>query len=77
VFCETCNNLKATTCNKCPYAFQCEGCLCAYPETVKQNRVVLTLDGSTADTIRSATGLNLREGVEKILRAVADRKVKI
>ncbi len=77
VFCETCNNLKATTCNKCPYAFQCEGCIWAHPENVKQNRVILTLDEATADTLRSMMGLDLRTGTEKILRAVADGRLKI
>jgi 5-methylcytosine-specific restriction endonuclease McrA len=77
VFCETCNNFKATTCNKCPYAFQCEGCIWAHPEKVRQNRVILTLDETTANTLRSVTGLDLRAGAEKILRAVANGKLKI
>ena len=77
VFCETCNNLKATTCNKCPYAFQCENCIWAYPEKARQNRVILTLDETTANALRSVTGLDLRAGAEKILRAVADGKAKI
>jgi 5-methylcytosine-specific restriction endonuclease McrA len=32
LFCTTCNNLKATACQRCPLKFRCECCTWAHPE---------------------------------------------
>jgi len=66
-FCETCNNLKANICNKCPYGYRCDTCIWAFPETVRSRRIVLVLPDQAVDKLRKRFGQDLDKGISDFL----------
>ena len=67
LFCETCNNLKANICNRCPYGHHCDGCIWAFPEKVRSRRIVLVLPDETIQKLRKRFGDNITEALTDLL----------
>lgn len=51
ILCQTCNNIKNSTCRHCPYSFRCDRCEWAYPEKTDSKRVILHLDQDLLDKL--------------------------
>jgi hypothetical protein len=68
IFCQTCNNRKNSVCRKCPYGFKCDSCIWAYPEKVRDRRIILHLDPETTTCLRAIVGgKNLEDVVTELI----------
>lgn len=68
ILCQTCNNLKNSTCRRCPYNFRCSNCIWAYPEMAGARRVTIHLDQELSDALAAkAKGKSLDSVVIDIL----------
>jgi len=68
ILCQTCNNLKNSTCRHCPYNFRCNNCIWAYPEMTGLRRVTIHLDQKLSDAlVARAKGKSLDSVIIDIL----------
>jgi hypothetical protein len=75
ILCQTCNNIKNSTCRKCPYGFHCDSCVWAYPETLKSRRLVLHLSPELTNALLTRSGSNnLESAVMEILTKATDKR---
>lgn len=68
ILCQTCNNLKNSTCRRCPCNFKCSDCIWAYPEMAGARRVIIHLDQKLSDALTAkARGKSLDSVIIDIL----------
>jgi len=68
IMCQTCNNLKNSTCRRCPFNFKCSDCIWAYPERAESRRLTIHLDQKLLDALTArAKGKSLDSVVMEIL----------
>ncbi len=72
LLCETCNNKKMTACRSCQWNYHCSDCMWAFPEAVRDRRVVIILDELQAARLRQKLGSNLEEGIRLLISRAAD-----